>query len=224
MGLYQKFQRTMSEDSVINKILVKTLPPLLVIGAILVLYLFTDIFEKEPIVITPTPTPIIPSEYPDYEAFQSLQNRLVIVQDRDTYSPKNQPIIGRLIQQLTVSGEFSRIYIYIEASVDDGKPLTQWDSIYMTMNGVGGHLFRPNTLKVPGDTITKLLYGLNEVPIISLPYSEKKTPSAVNWFNQFVDGNVIRYDTFISSLRPGGKLKLIEIRYECEIDGGCEIR
>jgi len=207
----------------LRKLASKSFPTILFVASILIIYFFTDIFEKQP-TITPAPTPIFPSEYPDYEAFQSMQNKLVIVQNRDTYSPKDQPIIGRLIQQLTISGEFSRIYIYIEASVDDGKPLTQWDSIYMTMNGVGGHLFRPNALKVPGNTITKLLYGLNEIPIISLPYSEQKAPVIVNWFNQFVHGNTIRFDTFISSLRPGGRLNLIELRYECEENSSCEIR
>ena len=41
----------------------------------------------------------------------------------------------------------------------------------------GGHLFRPHSLKFPGDTITRLLYGLNQIPVISLPYSENKTPA-----------------------------------------------
>ena len=216
----------MSEGT-FNKIMVKAAPPLLVIGAVLVLYYFTDIFIQRPQptpTITPTAT-IIPSEFPDYEAYQAMTHKLVLAQDRATYSPKNQPIVGRLTKRLTVSGQFSRIYLYIEASVDDGKPLTQWDSIYMTMNNVGGHLFRPDSLKVPGDTVTRLLYGLNQVPVLTtLPYSENKIPLVRDWFSQFTNGRIIKFDTFISSLRVGGTLNLVELRYECEKDIPCEIK
>lgn len=187
-------------------------------------FIFTD--EQTP---SPTPTSM-PSEFPDFEAYKSMNRSLVLAQNQITYSPKNQPVVGRLKKDLSVSGQFSRIYIYIEASVDNispdikGKPLSQWDSIYMTMNNKGGHLYRAQALKVPGDTVTRLLYGLNQVPVISLPYSENKTPIVANWFEEFNNSEMVKFDTFISSLRPGGKLDLVELRYECEVESPCEIK
>src|SRR3989344_1366268 len=210
----------------LKKLASKAFPTVLFVGSILVLYFFTGIFDRAEQVLTPTPTPtatILPSEFPDYEAYKSMEKRLVIAENRESYSPKNQPKVGRLTKQLTTSGQFSRIYIYIEASVDNGKPLSQWDSIYMAMGSEGGHLFRPHSLKFPGDTITRLLYGLNQIPVISLPYSENKIPAALNWFDNFTNNSVIKFDTFLSSLRVGGKINSIELRYECEGDSECEI-
>ena len=179
----------------------------------------------------PTPT-VLPSEFPDYEAFKNMSNRLVIARDRESYTPK-QPdgsfeYIGRLTQQLTVTGNFSQIYLYVEASVDNGKPLTQWDSIYMSLGRQSGHLFRVQSLKVPKvteDTTTKLLFALNQVPLLAgVPYSENKIPYIVDWFSLFKNGATVRFDTFLSSLRPGGKFNAIELRYECSPDISCEIR
>src|SRR3989344_4249565 len=155
-------------NETLKKILSKSYPTFLFLGSILILYNFTNIFQRQgPVSITPSPSStILPSEIPDFDAYESMQKRLVLVENKETYAPKGKPIIGRTTRDLSVTGKFSRIYIYIEASVDNGKALTQWDSIFMALNGKGGHLLRSYSLKVPGDTITKLLYGLNQIPII----------------------------------------------------------
>ncbi|OGD30804.1 hypothetical protein A3J02_01965 [Candidatus Azambacteria bacterium RIFCSPLOWO2_02_FULL_46_11] len=214
-------------QEIVKNIINKAVPPLLVIAAVVFLFVFTDIFKKEPPVMIPPPPPppIQPSEFPDYEAFKSMEKKLVLVENRETFSPKNKPIIGRVKKTIEVGGEFSRIYIYIEASVDNGKPLTQWDSIYMSIQYVGGHIFRFNSLKVSSDTVTKLLYGLNQMPFLeSIPYSETKTPIIKNWFALFRDGARLEFDAFISTLRQGGKLNLVELRYECETNSDCFIK
>lgn len=212
-------------QEIVKNIINKAVPPLLVIAAVVFLYVFTDIFKKEPPVVVSPPPLIQPSEFPDYEAFKSMEKKLVLVENHETFSPKDKPIIGRVKKTIEVGGEFSRIYLYVETSVDNGKPLTQWDSIYMSMQYVGGHLFRPNSLKVPSDSITKLLYGLNQVAVLEfIPYSETKTPIIKNWFALFRDGAKLEFDTFISTLRQGGKLNLVELRYECETNSDCFIK
>ncbi len=176
--------------------------------------------NNEPVII-----PVIsPSEFPDYDAFQVMEKRLIIVQDQESFSPKDKSIIGRVEKNIKIKGEFSRAYLYVESSVDNGKPLSQFDSIFINLDYSGGHLFRKDSLKLPNGNITKLLYGLNQVPVLnSIPYSETKTPKILDWFNLLQDGNIMRFDTFLSSLRPGGKLNLIEIRYECEVGIVCEM-
>ncbi len=207
----------------IKDVFTKAAPPLLVISAVFFLYLFTDVFETQ----TPPPQPVAtttPSQFPDYDAYLLMEKRLEIAVDRESYSPKDKPIIGRIKKTLETQGEFSRAYIYVEASVDNGKPLTQWDSIYMTLGYIGGQLQRTSSLKVPDGEITKVLFGLNQIPFTTLPYSENNAPTMKDWFALISKQGELNFDAFLSTLRPGGKINRIEIRYQCEINSDCFIR
>ena len=214
-----------------KKLISKSFPTILFVASLLVIYKFTNIFHSQTPVVVITPTPTIsapPSEVPDYDAYNNMQNKITIADSVNSYSPKRPDgsieIDGRVRKQLIVSGEFSRIYLYVKVSVDNGKPLTQWDSIFMSFGGQGGHLFRPDSLRVPNDSETQLLYALNQVPVISLPYSENKTPTVLDWFKIFHDGAIVNFDSFLSTLRPGGEIKLIQLGYECAPSKDCEIR
>lgn len=213
---------------VINKVVSLAVSFVVILMLVLFINKYTDLFKPE-VITTPTP---IPSEFPDYEAFKNMSKKLTITKDHEAYTPKLPSgyfeYRGRITQQLITSGSFSQIYLYVDASVDNGKPLTQWDSIYMSLGIQSGHLFRVQSLKVPkttNETTTKLLFAINQVPLIAnVPYSENKIPYVVDWFKLFQKGAIIRFDTFLSSLRPGGKFNLIELRYECAPDTACEIR
>lgn len=208
----------------IKTIAIKTAPPILVILAVLFLYWTTDIFKNEaPVVVEPTPVVVTPSQFPDYDAYKIMVNKVTLVEGKESYSPKDKPIIGRVKKTLIVKGEFSRAYLYVRVSVNGGKPLTQWDSIYSTLGYVGGHLYRPNTLAVPNSSSTQLLYGLNQIPFVDYPYSDNKTPLVKDWFSLLKDERRVEFDMFMSSLRAGGMLDLVEIRYECEVNTECSI-
>lgn len=117
-------------------------------------------------------------------------------------------------------GVLSKGYIYIKASMNGGS-LTQWESISIIMNGVGGHLFRPQSLPTPNnEKKTELLYALNYISLTDIPYNEQNTPHIVNWFELFNEGNTIEVYSFISSLRPA-LIDEISIYYQCAKDSDC---
>lgn len=168
--------------------------------------------------IVEKPPPVF-SEYPDYDAIQGL-NSQVVIENQVSWSPKGK-IIGheRILQ---VKGQFSRIYLYAEVSVNN-KPLTQYESLYIKANNQGGHIFRPRSLKIPPNTITRLLYAANNISYLpTIPYSETKIPLTTDWFELFKDGKLIKFNTFISSLKPATINKIV-IYYDCIEGIDCKI-
>src|SRR3972149_65406 len=105
-------------QEIVKNIINKAVPPLLVIAAVVFLFAFTDIFKKEPPVMIPPPPPppIQPSEFPDYEAFKSMEKKLVLVETRERFVHTKLPISARVRKTIQVGDDFSIIYIYIEAS------------------------------------------------------------------------------------------------------------
>ena len=171
--------------------------------------------------LTEEPQPA-PSEYPDYDSLKDLIP-LKIIDNQISWSPEAKPekIIGYQ-KQLKSIGQFARIYLYAEVSIDN-KPLTQYESFYAKFNNVGGHLFRPQSLKIPSDTITKLLYAVNNVPYLAhVPYSENKIPFSTDWFQFLKDGSSISFYTYISSLKPATINKIV-IYYGCAEGSDCKI-
>jgi len=163
-----------------------------------------------------------PSEYPDYNSLKDL-TPLVIIENKVSWSPEGKPekIIG-YEKHLKSIGQFARIYLYVEVSVNN-KPLTQYESLYIKFNNEGGHIFRPQSLKIPAGTITRLLYAINNIPYLSsIPYSESKTPLTTNWFNFFKDDSLITVNIFISSLKPA-TINKIMLYYDCAEGSDCKI-
>jgi len=163
-----------------------------------------------------------PSEYPDYDSLKDL-TPLTIIDNQISWSPKGDPkqIIG-YSKQLKSTGQFASIYLYAEVSINN-KPLTQYESLYIKFNNAGGHLFRPQSLKIPTDTITKLLYAANNIPYLAnAPYSENKTPLTTDWFQFFKDGSSISFYSFISSLKPAMINKIV-LYYGCAEGSNCKV-
>jgi hypothetical protein len=185
---------------------------------------------------TTTPVIVQPSQYPDYD---SLNNMTAVPLITATTSSQNSRPIIPITGVLEVKGKFSRVYLYGEASVN-GKPLTDWDSLYVgfrfstfSLNGIHGHLFRPDSLPVPQDNkSTRLLFNTSVVSYIQLPYSASKTPSTLDWFNNIFNNSAysiesikkIYFDTFISTTQIG-TIHLIALYYSCaEETPDCYIR
>lgn len=165
------------------------------------------------------------SIYADYDSLSNLQE-LVLLKDIDSSAKnKDAPDFSKTI---ATKGDFSKIYLYAEASVDS-KPLTDWDSIYVKFNmdhvlknlDSGGHLFRPKSLPVPGNkAATALLYNTSVVPYLpTIPYSEARIPVYVDWYDKIFrsfsnEDHIINFMSFLSTTESGHIIK-ISLYYKC---------
>ncbi|MFA5107835.1 MAG: hypothetical protein WC497_05980 [Patescibacteria group bacterium] len=154
------------------------------------------------------------SPYPDFDSAQKMV-LLPLVKGFESWTPKGvvQPDKAKTVLMVE-GGDVARAYLYIRARVGE-QPLTQWESVYAKIDNVGGHLFRPLSLPVPSGTESRLLYAVNSVPYLpSEPYSENRKPVLADWSPSFREGAKIRFDVFISSLRPA-TLDEVALYYEC---------
>jgi len=160
------------------------------------------------------------SNFPDYDSLSSLK-KVNLVSNFISWTPQSNIDQDKARKILVLEkGQLTKAYVYIKASLDN-KALTQWESIYLTLNWTGGHLFRPQSLLVPPSDKTELLYAVNYIPFLSIiPYNEQNTPTVVDWFPYFSDGSSIQVDIFISSLRPA-LLEDISIYYQCVKSSEC---
>lgn len=164
----------------------------------------------------------IASNYPDYNSLQDL-HKLTIISDFISWTPNSKidPSKTRAVVVLD-EGELAKGYLYVKASVD-GKPITRWESIYISMNYRGGHLLRTKGLAVPQGEKTELLYALDDISYVeTIPYKENDEYSKTNWFNLFRPGSQIRIDAFISSLKPA-IIEEMTIYYECADFSECKL-
>lgn len=183
--------------------------------------------KKKP--LSPLATSIILS---DYQSLENLTKEILIENKLSNMENKDDE---DLTKNLKAYGDFSKIYLFAEISVNE-RPLTDWDSIYIKFNNYidntleefnsGGHLFRPKSLSVPQiKTTTRLLFNASVVPYIpTIPYSETRTPATINWFENVFrspqnpkEERRIRFDTFLSTTEKGF-IKEISLFYKCSKD------
>lgn len=164
----------------------------------------------------------VPSEFPDFDYYNKLSqnnNKLNIITSVDS-SVVDGKILGRNNVKIKTWGKFSSVYLYINVSVDNNEPLTIWDSIYVTLKKpnykpMGGHIFRPLSLKMPASNTTKLLFDLRKIPYTFLPYSESNQYYNADWFDLLNSNNRFEIESFLSTSRVGGKIIEISLAYEC---------
>lgn len=160
-----------------------------------------------------------PSQYPDYDLLSSFKS-INIAQNIKSYVIGNQ-IDGRVQKTLHTTGSIDRMYISIQALVDNGKPLSVYDDVYLTFNNVGGHVSPSDSLPTPPSTISDLLYSAQELPYGALNSTNKKDLDVLKMFN---DDNKLGVDVFLSTARPGGLIKNFTIYYECTSNQSCNIQ
>ena len=160
------------------------------------------------------------SEFPDYNSLSDLK-KLNIISDFESWTPDTKVFDEKVKKVIVIDkGKIGKGYIYIKASVND-KPITLWESLYLKMNNVGGHIFRKSSLPVPQSSKTELLFSLDNVFYLpSVPYSENRTPLKANWFNFFRDNGRVEVWSFISSLKPA-KIDEITLYYGCKDNSDC---
>jgi len=164
--------------------------------------------------------------YPDYLFYKEIK-KIELVSSTESWVDANGKIFGREYKKFIRSdGNVANAYLFVNVSVDNGKPLKIWDSIYISLskeiNGyqqypLDGHLLRGKSLPVPAmGTTTVLLYDLSHIPFVSIPYSEEKKPEYKDWLKLLRSATTFQFETFLSSKRSGGRIEEISIGYECE--------
>ncbi|MFZ5982476.1 MAG: hypothetical protein ACOYS2_02825 [Patescibacteria group bacterium] len=171
------------------------------------------------------------TKFPDYDAIKGNNPDLKIKNINiasDYVNNKSATIdFDGVEKDYIVKGKFSRAYLYIEAFVDNNRPLTSWDDIYFSMNYMGGHLITDdNLLPVPEGDSSRYLYNLNSIsyfPKIKDKEQNKNEKKDMNLFWMLQDGNPISFHVSVSSNRPGRVIKEASIYYECLDNYECSI-
>jgi hypothetical protein len=163
------------------------------------------------------------SEFPDYSSLKDLK-KLDIVDNFTSWTPNANLDDNKVIKKVILDkGDISKGYIYVRTSIN-GKAFTSWESIYLKMNNIGGHLYRPNTLPMPKSDKTELLYALDNISCLSTaPYSETRTPQKADWFTYFRNSKQIEIVSFISSLKPA-TIEEISLYYDCASGSDCLLK
>lgn len=164
----------------------------------------------------------VTSETQEYNDLDGMK-RLEIAKSFASWTPGAQVESEKVESaNLQVVGNISKAYLNVKASVE-GKPLSKYESFFLKFNDVGGHLFRPLSLKTPDDASTSLLYELSDVPVLpSVPYDEKRTPEKFNLTDLLIGGKTVKLTAFISSLRPA-LIEEMSISYVCVDSSECAI-
>lgn len=161
-----------------------------------------------------------PSEYPDYDLL-NLFNPIIIASNAPSHAVDNKNITGRVKKTLYSRGKFSRMYVFFEASVDNGRPLSIYDDIYLTFNYQGGHLLPTDSLPTPPGDISRLLFSAKTLPARNL--EDKSQVKDVDVLKIFNNNSQTGVDVFLSTARKGGLINNFIIFYECEENSECAI-
>lgn len=151
-----------------------------------------------------------PSLYPDFDLTRSFHS-IQVATNTPSFAEKGV-VEGRIKKTLYSKGHFQRMYIYIQASVDYGKPLSVYDDIYLTFNYAGGHVSPADSLDTPASEISNLLYSAQ-----SFPYTQgSKQTNYLNVMAIFNQNPDVGINIFLSTARKGGKVNDFTIYYECD--------
>lgn len=194
---------------------------------------FKEQQKPAPIIINPIEKP---TQYPDFDVIKGSSKSAEITQLNITKDcPKNGCVNNKpasidfdgINKVYVATGKFSRAYLYIEALVDYKRPLTSWDDIFFTIDGLGGHLVTDaNNLPIPSDDTSKILYNLRSISFyydLDDKLNQRNLQSNINLFSLLQDGYTLNIVATSSSDRPGRVLKEVSIYYECFQGSKCNI-
>ncbi len=168
----------------------------------------------------PAPAASDTQQYQDLAGMTSLE----VAKDFSSWTPGAKVEAEKTrTAMLAITGKISKAYLSVKASVG-GKPLTKYESVFVKINDVGGHLFRPRTLSTPESGSTSLLFPLNDLPVLpTIPYDETRAPASVDLSALLQDGKTVKLTAFISSLRPA-LFEEMSLSYVCADGSECAIR
>ncbi len=171
-----------------------------------------------------TPERVQLSQNSDFDFYNTL-NKIALSSSTESWVNKNGKVEGRIYKKfIRVDGDISNAYLFVEVSVDNNKPLTVWDSIYVSLRKevggylyepVAGHLLRSKSLNIPPSNTTRLLYDMQQIPFTTIPYSDNNNFVNKNWLSNIQTAKTFQFETFLSTSRKGGKIVNISIGYQC---------
>ncbi|MEK7497381.1 MAG: hypothetical protein AAB656_00485, partial [Patescibacteria group bacterium] len=169
----------------------------------------------------PTPQPQVekPSQYPDYDAIKGKKpdGKIKVVRFTDgcleggcVNDIPAAKVFDGIKKNYLVKGNISRGYLYIEAAVDYGRPLTNYDDFYFTLNFLGGHLVTNEALlPVPASDISRYLFDLRNITY------RNRGVKTINFLNILQHTRIVNVHTSVSSDRSGRVLKEVAFYYQC---------
>lgn len=201
---------------------------ILLVGTIIVIATtFVVNFIKEPTIVerlVEKPVILRPPECPrSFEAYKTLvdgNQAVQIIKDFTSFAVGGQFIPGT-IKSVVVkrSGNIACGYLYVKAS-KGGNPLDEkFDSIYISPQGLGGHLLRPRSMSIPNKSpnATEILLPLDAVPYLSsVPYNpEAQNFKIADWAKLLNVSDAITFRIALSTQNPEGFIEEVNIAYKC---------
>lgn len=173
---------------------------------------------KETIIATTTPSIL----YPEFESLPNMK-KITLLPRVKSYTPNGNTENYSYKKYFQITGEFSKIYLYVEASFNGAK-LTAGQDIYVKFQDYGGHI-KNKTLLIPDDSlISRFLYDSENIQYIEDINNPKI--EAVSWLDIFNNisklNKTLRLDVFISSLKET-YIEKMELYYQCNINVECYI-
>lgn len=135
---------------------------------------------------------------------------------------------GHFVGEKTVvtrrSGEVACGYIYIVAHKGSSPLSEKYDSIFVSPQGLGGHLVRTRSIEIAENDPkrTQVLLPLSAIPYLySLPYNPDAQDFAVaNWVNLLNASDRIEFLIGLSVENPSAIIDEVRIAYKCRgLDG-----
>lgn len=190
------------------------------------IYLIQKIKQPQQVIVEKVDKP---SQYPDYDAIKGINpdQKIKFIKFTEgclengciNNTPATKDFDG-IKKNYLVKGRISRGYLYIEAAVDYGRPLTNYDDFYFTLDYSGGHLYTDeNLLPTPPTDISRYLYDLRS---ITYAYRQRVFRD-VNFLSLLQNNRIFNIHAAVSSDRQGRVLKEVSIYYQCAEESDCNI-
>lgn len=163
------------------------------------------------------------SLYPEFDSLSMMKKTPPILFNTLSYTPSDDvQTYSFPTKLLKPVGEFSKLYLYVEASFNEGK-LTGGQDLYLKFNDFGGHI-KNKPFSVPENAISRLLYDIDNIQYVEKLRNYRI--EAVSWFDLFNDvarsDKNIKMDGFISSQKEAWIVKM-ELYYQCSRGIECSI-
>ncbi|MFA5080314.1 MAG: hypothetical protein WC472_01675 [Candidatus Paceibacterota bacterium] len=156
-----------------------------------------------------------------YEYKNSLKKIEIVSNFKNT--TKNGLPVTDIREKIKINGSLKQGYVYVRASVDNGKKLTKNDDIYLKIGGqlngghkeIGGHLIAEKSLEVPSsEKYTEILFNLSDVKYKESYLDKTDEVISGDWLNFLNKGNIDFILAFSSTAREGN-IEEISFYYEC---------
>ncbi len=206
---------------------VKQFTAILVIGAVVVIATtFVVNSLRKPLVVqntvsVPAQPPQCPEDFNSYQALVNSGQSVELVNNlSETYASGGIFMNGKDITITTSgAGQIACGYLYVKAGIDGHALDPNYDSVYISPQGLGGHLLASKTIAIPNapTSTTQILLPLTSISYLpNLPYNPNaQNFETVNWADLLNATNKINFQIGLSTTDPRGEIDDVIIAYQC---------